>query len=408
MNNRPNAPALFASPLIGGGVVALCLVLIVIMAIQVPTLGAGNTVLDFDAFYIAGQMGHEGQIVATYDKVAMLGRQSALAGQEIWMPWTYPPQFDLVSMALTWLPRGLSYLLFTAGTFIAYLLVLRRLVGPSLNDALFLGLPAFLITAAVGQNGFLTGVLMGLFALGWLGQSSRAGVALGLMVIKPHLALGSGILAVVSGRWRLVAVTFAVIGLTSAAATAILGPAVWRAFLDGTATAAEGLKQGYYPLYRMTSLYAMLATFGVNTSLALVLQAVAALVSAGTIIIASRLRWPAARVLGVTLIASMGISPYNYDYDMPILILGLGLLLPDLSDRLGQWGRRALFAFTWLCCGWGQYAALTGREHLATIKGIDTAISLGALGHIALLVLVWRTLLSNPDAARGRAAAQVA
>ncbi|MBL4928832.1 glycosyltransferase family 87 protein [Fuscibacter oryzae] len=405
MTDRPTSPALFASPLIGAGVVALCLVLIVVLAIQVPTLGAGQTVLDFDAFYIAGQMGREGQIVAAYDKVAMLGRQSALAGQEIWMPWTYPPQFDLVSMALTFLPRGLSYLLFTAGTFATYLLVLRRIAGPSLNDALFLGLPAFLITAAVGQNGFLTGTLMGLFALGWLGHRSRAGVALGLMVIKPHLALGSGILAVVSGRWRLVAVTFAVIGLTSALATAILGPAVWRAFLDGTATAADGLKLGYYPLYRMTSLYAMLATFGVNASLALAMQAGAALISVGSIIAASRMGWPAGRVLGVTLIASMGISPYNYDYDMPILILGLGLLLPELSDRLGLWGRRGLFAFTWLCCGWGQYAALTSGQHLASQKGIDTAISLGSLGHIALLVLVWRALLTRPAVASAPVAA---
>jgi hypothetical protein len=387
---------LYVSRLVGVAAVVLLVVLALLLTIQIPTLGAGHIVLDFDAFYIAGQMGREGNMADAYDKMVMLGRQSELAGATIWMPWTYPPQFDLIAIALTSLPRGLSYALFMLATFVPYLLILRRIARQHLSDVLFLGLPAFLITTAVGQNGFLTGALMGLFVLGWQQNRSWAGIPLGLMVIKPHLALGAGMLALASGRWAVVMWSFGTIAATSALATLVFGPGIWQAFLDGTATASEGMKLGYYPMYRMTSVYAFLATLHVAAGVALAAQVVMALVSLAVIVRISRLDWPAARVLGVTLIASMGVSPYNYDYDIPILVLGLALLLPDLACRLGQWGRVGLFTFSWLCGGWGQFAALTLNAKIPDAKGVDVAVSLGACGQIALLLLIWSTFRRQP------------
>lgn len=399
MTDRPAATPLFGPQFIGWSIIALCAALIVTLVFQVPTLGANNVVLDFDAFYIAGQLGHEGQIAAAYDKSVMLARQSALSGKNIWMPWSYPPQFNLVAMALTWLERGQSYGLFMLATLLPYLLVLRRIAGTWTSDALLLGMPALLITSAIGQNGFLTGTLMGLFVLGWQRNRGWAGVPLGLMVIKPHLALGAGVLALVSGRWAVVLWSFATIAATSALATWVFGPGVWQAFLDGTAIASEGMKNGYYPMYRMTSVYAFLATLHVGAAVALAAQIAMALVALGVIVRVSRLGWPASRVLGVTLVASLGVSPYSYDYDMPILIIGLALLLPDLAPRLSRLGRNGLFAFSWLCTGWGQFAALVLNDNIPNTKGVDAAFSLGAVGYIALLILIWRTLRSEPAAA---------
>lgn len=387
MSDRPTP--ILAPPIVGWGVILLCLLLVLAMAVQVPTLGAGHTVLDFDAFYIAGQMAQDGNIAAAYDKATMLARQSELAGQEIWMPWAYPPQFDLIALGLSWIPRGLSYGLFMLATFVPYVLILRRISGPYLPDLLLLGLPAFLINAAVGQNGFLTGMLMGLFVLGWLRNGRWAGLPLGLMVIKPHLALGAGVLALVSGRWRVVFMSLAVIAASSALATWVLGAGVWRAFLDGTAVASAGMKLGYYPMYRMTSVYAALTSFGLASGVALGAQILMAVASLAVVLRASRMGWPPVQVLGVTLIASMGVSPYNYDYDIPILILGLSLLLPALAPGLGRWGQRGLFLFAWLCGGWGQFAGVLLNPHIPGTRGVDAAISLGVIGQLGLLVLVW-------------------
>lgn len=398
MNDRQTKGPFLVHPLVGVGILVLVLLLVLAMAIQVPTLGAKNTVLDFDAFYIAGQLANEGKIVTAYDRATMQAIQSALALQELCMPWTYPPQFNLIVMVLAWMPRGISYALFMMATFVPFVLVLRRIAGPFLADVLFLGLPALLINAAVGQNGFLTGALMGLFAMGWMANRSWAGFPLGLMVIKPHLALGAGLLALVSGRWRVALGSLALVAVTSALATLILGPQVWQAFLQSTASAGEGLKGGLYPLFRMTSIFAFLNTMGVPASVAILVQGFMALASLGTVVVASRMGWSAHRVLGVTLIATLGVSPYNYDYDMPILMIALALLMPDLSVVLGVWGRRGLFFFAWLCAGWGQFAALSVGNHASGTMGVDIAVSLGPLGYLALLVLIWRSLLRSPSA----------
>ena len=404
MSVSPPPVPIYGTRLLGPCVLVVIVLLVISLAIQVPTLGAGGIVLDFDAFYIAGQMGWEGDMAAAYDKATMLGRQSALAGKSIWMPWSYPPQFDLITMALSSVARGLSYLLFMTATFVPFVLVLRRIAGPYLPDVLFLGLPAFLITTAVGQNGFLSGLLMGLFALAWQQGRTSAGAYLGCMVIKPHLALGAGALALLSGRWRVAGLALAIVVGTSALATLVFGPQIWTAFLEGTKTASLGMKDGYYPMYRMTSAYAFLATLGLPPNLALAGQIGVALASFAVIFAVSRLDWPAHRVLGLTLIASMGISPYNYDYDTPIMVVGLALLLPDLAPRLGLWGRRGLFLFTWLASGWGQVTAFTVSKD-DTLKGVDLALSLGVVGVVGLALLVWRTLCHEPAPAGAALAA---
>ena len=49
--------------------------------------------------------------------------------------------------------------------------------------------PAMAITIGCGQNGFLTGALIGLVCLNVERRQLLAGLALGAMVIKPHLRL---------------------------------------------------------------------------------------------------------------------------------------------------------------------------------------------------------------------------
>ncbi|WP_445222499.1 glycosyltransferase 87 family protein [Bradyrhizobium sp. Pa8] len=45
------------------------------------------------------------------------------------MPWTYPPQFDLLVAPFALLPAGVAYLLFVTATLTIYLLTLRAIAG---------------------------------------------------------------------------------------------------------------------------------------------------------------------------------------------------------------------------------------------------------------------------------------
>jgi hypothetical protein len=145
--------------------------------------------VDFHDFYIAGVLTAEGHVNHAYDFLELLAQQQRLFGAMSLMPWTYPPPFDLLLGPLALLPIGVAYTLFIGTTLGAYALTIRRLAPGELATVLMLIAPAIVVTIRCGQNGFLTGALIGSTAIGLLEGRAWAGIPLGLMVIKPHLAL---------------------------------------------------------------------------------------------------------------------------------------------------------------------------------------------------------------------------
>ena len=81
--------------------------------------------LDFDGFYLAGQLVWRGTIDQAYHYASLFPLQVSLNKTETFLPWTYPPQFDLIVALLALLPQGLAYGVFTVGTLAAYLATLK-------------------------------------------------------------------------------------------------------------------------------------------------------------------------------------------------------------------------------------------------------------------------------------------
>ena len=313
---------------------------IVEFALLLPTLGAQGTLVDFDAFYIVGRLFWEGRIAAAYDVRVMAEIQNALVGHEGFMPWTYPPQFDLIALSLPALPRGIAYALFTGLTLAAYLAVLARLAGPALLWVLIALAPALYVALTIGQNAFLTGALIGLFCVLSLRGSALAGVPLGLLVIKPHLGIGLTAHALAKGRWAVIGWALAVTIVSSALATWVLGVDIWAAFL--------AVRRGLPP----------------NQTLALA---------------------------GFT--AAL-VSPYLYDYDMVVIGVALALIAADLRARTGILDRAVLLGLLWVAGGWGMVhallnAGLAWQERAAIAR--DT-LSYGAFAYLIALALIARIL----------------
>jgi len=362
--------------------------------------------VDFDIFHIVARMVWRGEVEQAYRFATMVEAQRAASGTESFMPWTYPPQFDLMIAPLAFLPLGLAYGLFTAGTLAAYLKILRILAGEHFPTVLIVLFPAFAIMIACGQNGFLTGALIGLVCLGVQRDRVAAGLPLGLMIIKPHLAVALASYTLVSRRWGMAAVAAATVLATSAVATILLGTGIWRAVLAGLKEARVFLEHGLYPLFRMVSVYAALHTLGVPPKAAFAMQVLVAAGSLAGIAYAVCRRMPLRQALGLSVVTSLLVSPYAYDYDLPIYGIGLALLLPDLIRLATEKERAALYGLSILTTifGLAQYLRLQiryGSDAAAALMDENAApLSIAGLTLVACWGLCWHILRRDRMTAR--------
>ena len=392
--------------------VYLRVILVLLVLELIPTtlelsgikLRAGpHELFDFEGFYLAGQLVWRGTIEQAYHFLTLHELQKTLYDTVSFQPWTYPPQFDLVVAPLALLPLGWAYGVFTAGTLAAYLVTLRRLAAENFVSVLILLAPVIVITIRGGQNGFLTGTLIGLTCLGLQAGRSIAGVPLGLMIIKPHLAVAFAVYTLVGRRWGTALVAALTVAATSALATVLLGPSIWTAFFDGTKEARIFLDHGFYPLFRMVSVYAAVRSFGGPAFLANAMQVLVAMLALGSVILASH-QFSIQRALGLTAIATLLISPYEYDYDLLTLGVGLSLLLPDFVSLGTNRERLAIYASS-LIIGISSLiqtiiSAATGSTE---VLGEDThLLSLGGPALVVIFIMAWRIVWRSHESRVGR------
>jgi hypothetical protein len=355
-----------------------------------------RVIVDFDAFHIAAQRVWLGDIDQAYqfEKLAQMQRDAS-NGAFKFMPWTYPPQFDLLIAPFAFLPVGTAYFLFTAGTLGFYLVTLRFIAGSYFALVLLVLLPALVITIASGQNGFLTGGLIGLVCLTVHRRQVLAGLALGMMVIKPHLAIAVAVYSLLKRRWIAALTAATMLLATSALSTILLGPQIWAAFFGSMQESGVYLERGFYPFFRMISPYATLRMAGVPSWTAFLGQAVVAILSITVIVVAIYRGFPLRWSLGLTAIVSVLISPYAYDYDLPILGVGLAFLLPDLVRLASERERATMYGLILLT---GFYGLLQSfRLQLQHGPSVDEhwVPSIGGIAVVVLLGLIFRILLRN-------------
>ena len=354
--------------------------------------GTPNTSpIDFHAFYVAAQLVWRGNIEQAYHVAYMARFFADHTGHEAIIPWSYPVQYNLVVAPFSLLPPTPAYVAFITLTLAAYLATLRRLAGPNLTLVLLSTFPAVIITILSGQNGFLTGTLVGLACIGLLRSRGSAGLPLGLMVIKPHLVVGVALYTVAGRRWRTVIVAALVIAITSAVTTALLGTPIWAAFLGGLQETRVYLEAGLYPLHRMVSPYAAIRSLGASASVAFILHTAAALFSLAVLLLAIRNKMSPTQQLGLAVVAGLLISPYAYDYDLPIYGLGLALVLPDVLRLASEREQAAIFGLSFFTSALG-LANYTALALLDSSPGPVRQPSVAGITLFALVVLIWRIL----------------
>ncbi|WP_247986543.1 glycosyltransferase family 87 protein [Bradyrhizobium sp. 186] len=266
--------------------------------------------------------------------------------------------------------------------------------------------PALAITIGCGQNGFLTGALIGLVCLNVERRQVLSGLALGAMVIKPHLAIAAGLYLLATRRWAALATAATAVLASSLFCTLLFGWQIWTAWFGAIRESASYLEQGFYPLFRMISAYAALYKSGVPAALAFwgqVTVAGLALLAVLLGVFPSAARGASsAFALGAAAMVSVMISPYAYDYDLPMLGIGLALMLPELAKLASPRERGVIYGLILLAGAYGllQSAPLGVQfgqkanpdEHFAPAIAGVAMMALLAL----LLKILWRRTQSVP------------
>jgi Glycosyltransferase family 87 len=327
---------------------------------------------DFTFYYAAARLGLAHGWSHLYD-LRLQQEQLDAIGSHITVAqlarYVSPPPLAWLVTPLTLLPYQVAYWLWST-LLVAALVLAWHLAAPGAGRArviflvaaigwlpivygLQLGQPALLVAAGVAAC----------YALLRRGRDVEAGAVLGVLVVKPQLALLVPVVLLVSGRWRAFASAVMVLAALTAVSLVALGPSGvtdYLSRLNFATTIPENQAQ-------------TLAGWIHNLQAA---RAVQGLVAAWTVGVAYRLRrrGPAV-VLAVALLGGLAASPYVH-YD-DLAMLGLACLL-FLRAARGRWVIAYAFALFIAAEGfpiWGAGPVLAG-ELIALLL-----LSISALEH---------------------------
>ena len=324
MENRIIRGAILAfAAMFGGIVVAACWI-----------IWARGYSVDFVSFWAAGRMLLDGAGPAIYDIEAHRVVEQSAVGTVKLMPFPYPPPFGLMVAPFGVPPYAIAFALWVATTAALYLLA----AGRWMPRLLALAQPSVLVNGFIGQAGFLTSALfMGGLAL--IGRRPLLGGALlGLLVIKPQLAVLLPLALVAGGYWR----AFAGAALSSTAlliaALPVVGLDGYAAFLKLASTFAGYVAAGRWPWDELASVYALLSYFAVPRAIAIGVHLAMAVGAAALVWRAWRGDYPGK--VATLAAATLLIPPYLMTYDGMILALPIAFLLIEarrLQPAIAVW-----------------------------------------------------------------------
>jgi arabinofuranan 3-O-arabinosyltransferase len=284
---------------------------------------------DFVNVWAAGRLALEGQAAAAYDWPTHKAMEVLALGHPFhgYFGWHYPPTFLFVAASLALMPFTAAYVLWTFGTFPAYLAAIRAIVGERSGWLLAAAFPAVLCNFVVGQNGFLSAGLFGGVLLFIERRPVVAGVLLGLLTYKPHLGLLVPIALIAGGHWRVFVTAGIVAALMVGASSAAYGIEAWQAFVTNIGHTSQAfLSNGWADWSKLQTAFGLARTLGGSEPLAWTVQAIIALAAAAGVAFVWRSR-AAYEVKAATLsTAALLATPYLYTYDLVVLAVPLAFL----------------------------------------------------------------------------------
>ena len=278
---------------------------------------------DFANYWIASKLALEGRVLDLFSgqDIYFARMQEVFGHGYPWHNWSYPPHYLLLVMPFGLLPYVASGIVFQLATLALFLHAASLARAPEARGYWLLLLPFIVCNLHLSQNGFLTAALM-LYGLSLrFRRPIIAGVAIGLLTIKPQLGLLLPILLLLERRWQ----TIAAAALTAAASVALsallFGADAWTGYVTQNLPYQTIVMTdfGGFFLIIMPSVYGAARSLDLDAATAMELHLlVAALAFTAFLYLAWRLAIPEARNLCL-LFATFCIVPYTLLYDLGAL-----------------------------------------------------------------------------------------
>ncbi|WP_334066183.1 glycosyltransferase family 87 protein [Burkholderia cepacia] len=353
--------------------------------------------VDFSVFWTASHLVLQGHAASAYDPSLFL--QAELAHFDTYLqhrslPWLYPPTMLLFIAPVALVPFLPAYFLFFAGSLLCYAFAVSRLSGlrahlpvPHAAAIVVVAYSAVCMSALFGQNSILTAGLAAL-ALHLLGKRPvAAGVLIGLLAIKPQLAVVFPVVLIAARAWRTFAAAALTAALFAAAGIALAGPGA----LHGLSQALSTVREQHFmlPSYWLASPtpFAALRLAGMPVTAALVAQAAVALLALAAAVDVWR-RTPDMRLRGAVLaVATLLTTPYLWNYELTWLGIAIFCLIAHGLDKGWLPGDQGIIVLAWL---------------LPIFEMFNRLMKLPQIGPIVLLavlfIVVRRTALESRSA----------
>lgn len=311
---------------------------------------------DLEVFWTASYVFLHDHAWRVYDYNAFSGYEHRLFAFDIheFLPWLYPPTFLVAIAPLALIPFPLAYGLWLLGGLSLYTWGVRRVadldepLGAARATFVLAACPFAVVAMMFGQNSLFTA---GLAALGlyWLERRPiAAGVCIGLLAIKPQLALLFPLALLFGSAWRAMAAAAATALVFSVASVGLAGWKSAQMFLSATDLG------GFILQHAASFWYASPTPFAVFRLAGLSLPATFALhCCIGLVAVAAMCKiWLKTRDMtmraAVFAVATLLTNPYVWHYELAWLGIAAACLI-SLGLRTGwRRGEQALLVLTWL------------------------------------------------------------
>lgn len=305
---------------------------------------------DFIAVWSAARLAVSGPAAVAYDWPTLQAVELATvpALPYLVVPWVYPPPALLMVLPLGFLSYPAALAVFLVATTALWAALVRAVLPDPRAWIVAAATPAGMITVMIGQNSFLTVGLAG-FGLLWLERRPiLAGVLIGMLVMKPHLALLFPVALVAAGRWRTIIAAAATAAGLTAASLAVFGWDTFAAFVDHMPATRLMIDSGAVSWGLVPTPYVFALSLQAPIAAATALQGLTALVALVCVWRAWRSEVPFEAKAAILAAGSLLASPYLSYYDMTWAALALGWL-SVLGLRSGFLrGEREIYLFVWL------------------------------------------------------------
>jgi hypothetical protein len=283
---------------------------------------------DFIAFWSAGHLALDGRAGDAWN-LDLIGafQLASFPGLSGPTQWAYPPTTLPLVLPFGALPYLPGYLAWELVGLMAFFVALAPLLRDR-NHAwpLALAFPGVWLGVPSGQIQFFVAALLGGALVLLPRRPLLAGVLIGLLVIKPQLAVLLPLVLVAGREWRAFAAAAGTAVAAVALSAAAFGPSSYESWWGSLGVLDDAIDGRTAPVYKFVTPYMGMRLLGLSEVTSLVLHLVVA-------VVASYVVWRVWRrtddpmLRGASVVAGTFLAtPYAADYDMVVLAFPIAWL----------------------------------------------------------------------------------